>query len=200
MLVSTTIPSRDQIAASRQNPRAAAIQVEHLVKHYPDVKAVDDLSFSVAAGEVFGLLGPNGAGKTTTTEIVEGLRQPDSGTVRVLELDVQRHTDTIKQRIGVQLPMLFLSGIFFPVEAMPGFLHPVADALPLTYLADALRQVMISATPYHSMLVNSLVLLGWLVVSSALAIRFFRGNSRGISAPLARTFVGSPAGIPWHAL
>jgi len=49
------------------------------------------------------LLGPNGAGKTTTTEIIEGLRQPDSGSVRVLELDVQRHTDTIKQRIGVQL-------------------------------------------------------------------------------------------------
>jgi ABC-2 type transport system permease protein len=75
---------------------------------------------------------------------------------------------------AIQLPMLFLSGIFFPVEAMPGFLRPVTDALPLTYLADALRQVMISATPYHSMLVNSLVLLGWLVVSSALAIRFFK--------------------------
>lgn len=75
---------------------------------------------------------------------------------------------------AVQLPMLFLSGIFIPVEAMPGFLRPVMDALPLTYLADALRQVMISATPYHSMMVNSLVLLAWLVVASALAIRFFK--------------------------
>ena len=75
---------------------------------------------------------------------------------------------------AVQLPMLFLSGIFFPIAAMPGFLRPVVDALPLTYLADALRQVMIGATPDHSMLVNSAVLLAWLVGSTVLAIRFFR--------------------------
>lgn len=75
---------------------------------------------------------------------------------------------------ALQLPMLFLSGIFFPLAAMPGFLRPVADLLPLTYLADALRQVMIGATPDHSMIVNTLVLLGWLVVSSAVAIRFFK--------------------------
>jgi ABC-2 type transport system permease protein len=74
----------------------------------------------------------------------------------------------------VQIPMLFLSGIFFPIEAMPGFMRPVADALPLTYLADALRQVMVSATPYHTMIVNTVVLLAWLVGASALAIRFFR--------------------------
>jgi ABC-2 type transport system permease protein len=75
---------------------------------------------------------------------------------------------------AIQLPMLFLSGIFFPIEVMPSFLRPVADMLPLTYLADALRQVMVAATPYHSMLVNSLVLLAWLLGSSALAIRFFK--------------------------
>ena len=98
-----TIPARDRIAATRQEAPTAAIQVEHLVKRYPGVKAVDDVSFSVASGEVFGLLGPNGAGKTTTTEIVEGLRQPDSGAVQVLGLDVRRHAEAIKQRIGVQL-------------------------------------------------------------------------------------------------
>jgi ABC-2 type transport system permease protein len=75
---------------------------------------------------------------------------------------------------AVQLPMLFLSGIFFPTSVMPDFLRPVANALPLTYLADALRQVMVSATPDHSMITNALVLLGWLIVSSALAIRYFR--------------------------
>ena len=74
----------------------------------------------------------------------------------------------------VQLPMLFLSGIFFPISVMPDFLRPVAEALPLTYLADSLRQVMVSATPDHSMITNMLVLLGWLVVSGILAIRFFR--------------------------
>jgi ABC-2 type transport system ATP-binding protein len=87
----------------RAKSPATAIEVERLVKRYPGVMAVDGVSFSVGAGEVFALLGPNGAGKTTTTEIVEGLRQPDSGTVRVLGLDIQRHSGAIKQRIGVQL-------------------------------------------------------------------------------------------------
>ena len=96
-------PTWDQVAVTPRQPRAAAIQVEHLVKHYPDVKAVDDVSFRVEAGEVFGLLGPNGAGKTTTTEIIEGLRRPDRGTVQVLGLDVGRHAGAIKQRVGVQL-------------------------------------------------------------------------------------------------
>src|SRR5919199_4259429 len=96
-------PTWDQVAVTPRQPRAAAIQVEHLVKHYPDVKAVDDVSFRVEAGEVFGLLGPNGAGKTTTTEIIEGLRRPDRGTVQVLGLDGGRHAGAIKQRVGVQL-------------------------------------------------------------------------------------------------
>jgi ABC-2 type transport system ATP-binding protein len=66
------------------------IEVEHLRKHYRDVVAVDDVSFTVERGEIFGILGPNGAGKTTTVEIVEGLRTPDGGTVRVLGLDPRR--------------------------------------------------------------------------------------------------------------
>ena len=60
------------------------IEVEHLQKRYRDLVAVDDVSFTVERGEVFGVLGPNGAGKTTTVEIIEGLRTADSGTVRVL--------------------------------------------------------------------------------------------------------------------
>jgi len=98
-----TLPARDQTPNLDRARPAAAIQVEHLVKRYRDVSAVDDVSFSVVAGEVFGLLGPNGAGKTTTTEIIAGLRLADSGTVHVLGLDAQRHIDAIKQRIGVQL-------------------------------------------------------------------------------------------------
>jgi ABC-2 type transport system ATP-binding protein len=80
-----------------------AIQVDELRKRYGEVQAVDGLSFSVARGEVFGMLGPNGAGKTTTVEIIEGLRRPDSGRVRVLGYDVARSLGEIKQRIGVQL-------------------------------------------------------------------------------------------------
>ena len=66
---------------------AAVIEVEELRKRYGGVAAVDGVSFQVAEREVFGIVGPNGAGKTTTVEIVEGLRRPDGGRVRVLGLD-----------------------------------------------------------------------------------------------------------------
>jgi ABC-2 type transport system ATP-binding protein len=65
--------------------------------------AVDDISFAVHEGEVFGVLGPNGAGKTTTVECVEGVRRPDRGTVRVFGLDPRRHRDVLRQQLGVQL-------------------------------------------------------------------------------------------------
>ena len=81
----------------------AVIEVEHLHKQYGDQVAVADLSFTVEQGEIFAILGPNGAGKTTTVEIVEGLRTPDSGTVRVLGLDPRRDGAELRQRVGVQL-------------------------------------------------------------------------------------------------
>jgi ABC-2 type transport system permease protein len=74
----------------------------------------------------------------------------------------------------VQFPMMFLSGVFFPLEAMPQFLQSVARLIPLTYLADALRQVMVGGTPFASLWVCALVLLGWLVVCFAIASRKFR--------------------------
>jgi len=80
-----------------------AIEARDLKKCYGATKAVDGISFTVEPGEIFGMLGPNGAGKTTTTEIIEGLRVPDSGTVSVLGLDFGRHAKQIKNRIGVQL-------------------------------------------------------------------------------------------------
>jgi ABC-2 type transport system ATP-binding protein len=79
------------------------IEVEHLHKQYGDLVAVDDLSFTVAQGEIFGILGPNGAGKTTAVEIIEGLRTPDGGTVRVLGLDPQRDRTELRRRVGAQL-------------------------------------------------------------------------------------------------
>src|SRR5208283_3172737 len=81
----------------------SVLQVENLVKRYGDLEAVRGISFSVAEGEVFGLLGPNGAGKTTTIEIIEGLRQPDGGSVSVCGLDPAQESMTLKQRIGAQL-------------------------------------------------------------------------------------------------
>jgi ABC-2 type transport system ATP-binding protein len=79
------------------------IQVSNLRKSYGRTVAVDNVSFDVHEGEIFGLVGPNGAGKTTTMECVEGLRKPDRGTIAVLGLDPFKDVYALQQRIGVQL-------------------------------------------------------------------------------------------------
>jgi ABC-2 type transport system ATP-binding protein len=79
---------------------AAAIEVSRLTKVYDRVKAVDDLSFQVAGGEIFGLLGPNGAGKSTTLRILITLLHPTSGTAKVLGLDTVADADRVRQAIG----------------------------------------------------------------------------------------------------
>lgn len=79
------------------------IEVQSLRKTYGQTVAVDDVSFSVRRGEIFGMVGPNGAGKTTTIECVEGLRRPDAGFVRVLGLDPHAQGYELRQRIGMQL-------------------------------------------------------------------------------------------------
>jgi ABC-2 type transport system ATP-binding protein len=81
----------------------AILEVANLCKRYGDTVAVDDVSFTVEPGEIFGILGPNGAGKTTTVECVSGLRAPDRGSVRVLDLDPWRDRAELCQRVGVQL-------------------------------------------------------------------------------------------------
>ncbi|HMA20300.1 MAG TPA: ABC transporter ATP-binding protein [Gemmatimonadaceae bacterium] len=79
------------------------VQVSNVRKTYGSFVAVEDVSFDVYDGEIFGLIGPNGAGKTTTLECVEGLRTPDSGRISVLGLDPVRDVQMLQQRIGVQL-------------------------------------------------------------------------------------------------
>jgi ABC-2 type transport system ATP-binding protein len=79
------------------------IQVENLRKSYKDLVAVDDISFEVSRGEIFGLLGPNGAGKTTTVECLQGLRRYISGKIRVLGLDPLKNIGALRRRIGSQL-------------------------------------------------------------------------------------------------
>ena len=79
------------------------VEVSGCRKSYKSFVAVDDVSFEVRDGEIFGLIGPNGAGKTTTMECVEGLRRPDSGTISVLGLDPARDIYQLQDRIGVQL-------------------------------------------------------------------------------------------------
>ncbi|MEE8354096.1 MAG: ABC transporter permease [Dehalococcoidales bacterium] len=76
--------------------------------------------------------------------------------------------------MGIQFPMMFLSGIFFPTNMMPDFMKPIMAALPLTYLGDAFRQVMVDATPLYPLGVDVAVLGGWLVVCIILSVRLFR--------------------------
>ena len=74
----------------------------------------------------------------------------------------------------VTMPMMFLSGTFFQVTSMPSFIQPVIKILPLTYLSDALRQIMVEGTPLHSMTTDIAVMAGWAVVCLGITIRFFR--------------------------
>jgi ABC-2 type transport system ATP-binding protein len=82
---------------------SAIVECEHVVKRYGDIVAVNDVTLSIEDGEIFGLVGPNGAGKTTLIEMIESLRTPDSGSIRVLGLDPTKEADAIKEKIGVQL-------------------------------------------------------------------------------------------------
>ena len=84
-------------------PNVPAVQVDGLRKTYGDKVAVDDISFSVASGEVFGILGPNGAGKTTTVETIAGLRIGDAGRIRVLGHDPWTQRPALTRVLGVQL-------------------------------------------------------------------------------------------------
>jgi ABC-2 type transport system ATP-binding protein len=79
------------------------VTVENLHKRYGDTVAVDDVSFTVEEGEIFGILGPNGAGKTTTVEAIAGLRTPDRGRIEVLGLDPIAGHGALTEQVGVQL-------------------------------------------------------------------------------------------------
>jgi ABC-2 type transport system permease protein len=74
----------------------------------------------------------------------------------------------------VQFPMMFLSGTFFPLEQMPDFLRTIAGLIPLTYLSDALRQVMVGGAAFAPLWLCAGVLVGWLVICFGIASRTFR--------------------------
>src|ERR1051325_829510 len=96
----------------------AVIRVSSIRKTYGKTVAVEDVSFEVNDGEIFGLIGPNGAGKTTTMECVEGIRRPNSGSISVLGLDPIRDVYALQERIGVQLQQAQLQKRIKVWEAM----------------------------------------------------------------------------------
>ncbi len=113
--------------------KETVIQVKNFKKAYGSFVAVNDISFEVARGEIFGLLGPNGAGKTTTLESLEGLRLPDGGTLDILGINPTRQPRNLRNLIGVQLQSSGLPGSMTPREAMRFFCgyHQVAPRFDL---------------------------------------------------------------------
>jgi ABC-2 type transport system ATP-binding protein len=81
----------------------AVIQANQIFKSYGETIAVDQVSFEVEEGEIFGMVGPNGAGKTTTIECIEGLRQTDQGSIQVLGLDPVKNARQLRPLMGIQL-------------------------------------------------------------------------------------------------
>ena len=101
---------------SAGNPAISnAIEVEHIVKKYGDFTAVDDVSFNVKEGEIFGLLGPNGAGKSTLIRMMTTLIPITSGTARIAGHDVQKDPDAVRRAIGV-IPQALTSDLDLTIE------------------------------------------------------------------------------------
>ena len=97
---------RAQLTSTTAGPAASGapmIRVRGLVKRYGHLTAVDGVDLEVRDREIFGILGPNGAGKTTTLEMIEGLREPDSGSIEVDGIDAVKHPTQVKRVIGIQL-------------------------------------------------------------------------------------------------
>src|SRR3954468_7681548 len=126
---------------SRTSARGPIVEVTELRKSYGGRTVVDDVSFTVDEGEIFGVLGPNGAGKTTTVECVEGLRVPDSGRVRVTGLDPVTEHDAVAGVLGAQLQRSELQAKLTVREALelyaafyphPVDWRPLAERLGLT--------------------------------------------------------------------
>ena len=129
----------------------AAIEVHNLHKRYGDTVAVDDVSLSVDAGEIYGILGPNGAGKTTTVECVEGLRRPDRGEIRVLGLDPVRDRGQLTQRLGVQLQESELPERIRVGEALDLYAAFYRRPADIPALVDALDLGATLRTPYRKL-------------------------------------------------
>ncbi len=115
------------------------VTVEHLVKKYGRRVAVNDVSFSIREGEIFGLIGPNGAGKTTTVECISGLRAPNSGSISVYGLSPQKDRNKMREFVGVQLQESALPPRLRVGEAVKLFASFYSNAQDPNELLESLR-------------------------------------------------------------
>ncbi|MDG4794182.1 ABC transporter ATP-binding protein [Micromonospora sp. WMMD1082] len=127
------------------------IEVTNLHKRYGETVAVDDVSFAVETGEIFGVLGPNGAGKTTTVECIAGLRVPDGGEVSVLGLDPRRDAARLRQLVGVQLQESQLPDRLRVAEALDLYASFYRDPADPARLIDELGLGEKRNTPYDKL-------------------------------------------------
>ena len=118
-----------------------AVEVRALSYKYGPVTAVNDVTFDVAGGEVFGILGPNGAGKTTTLECVLGLRKPASGTVTVGGFDIVADPGAVRGILGAQLQSTQLQDKLTPRQAIGFFRSFYRKGLPVDQLLNRFRLV-----------------------------------------------------------
>jgi ABC-2 type transport system ATP-binding protein len=120
----------------------AVLEVQHLRKSFGTVQAVEDISFSVEAGEIFTIIGPNGAGKTTTLEMIEGLITPDAGHISFGGLNWGKHADAIRMKIGVQPQSSAMFDLLTPEENLDLFAsfypksRPTEEILRMVNLTD----------------------------------------------------------------
>lgn len=112
------------------------IEVLKIVKRFKQVLAVNEVSFEVKQGEVFGLLGPNGAGKTTTLEIIEMLQKADTGEVYIAGMNIKTHAQAIKQKIGVQFQSTSLYDKITVRECLELFAHYYPNPVSVDTLLD----------------------------------------------------------------
>lgn len=129
----------------------AIIGVRNLHKRYGDTVAVDDVSFEVQEGEIFGILGRNGAGKTTTVECVEGLRAADRGEISVLGLDPMRDRAELTQALGVQLQDSQLPDRLTVAEALDLYSSFYSDPADWRELLDVLGLADKARTPFRKL-------------------------------------------------
>jgi ABC-type multidrug transport system ATPase subunit len=121
------------------------LQVSGLTKTYGAFKAVDDLSFSVFPGDVFGFLGQNGAGKSTTIRMLLTLIRPDAGQIRVFGMDLQRHRREVLSKVGAVIEKPDLYGYLTGMENLSLFARMSGRRIDRKVLAETMELVGLSA-------------------------------------------------------
>jgi ABC-2 type transport system ATP-binding protein len=116
------------------------IHVDHLVKAFGELKAVNDVSFDIGAGEIFAFLGPNGAGKTTTIQMLTTLLVPTGGTIAIDGLDPRTHAHEVRRRFGIVFQDPSLDGELTAYENMD--LHGVLYHVPRRVRTERIEQLL----------------------------------------------------------